>query len=104
MQHKAYHRGVLVVCGNGYSYGNMHVFSFDEMRGVRNLQFIQTMSKETPRGMVIKAFMGTLHGGFNKITKVDMPSGGGRAGGVRVARQMGKENTRNFAECKISLC
>ena len=32
-----------------------------------------------------------------------MPSGGGRAGGVRVARQMGKENTRNFAEGKIPL-
>ena len=81
----------------------MHVFSFDELRGVRNFKFIQTMSKETPRGMVMKAFMGTLHGGFNKITKVDMPSGGGRAGGVRVARQMGKENTMNFAEGKISL-
>ena len=82
----------------------MHVFSFDEMRGVRNLNFIQTMSKETPRGMVIKAFMGTLHGGFNKIRKVDMQSGGGHASGVRVARQMGKENTRNFAEGKIPLC
>ena len=74
------------------------VFFYDKYTQGRSVELANLIENHTGSDTVMTPCMHTTYESYNNIAKTIQPGGGSRGGGLRVARQYGRENVQEYVQ------